>query len=146
MTMAVDVGSCFMRSATSSRIALAMLVRRAEPGSKWISSVRISVGTRGGATGASGGGIGNGGGGAAVEVDFVREVDVVCADRRRNVCVTRAPLAHDVVGAGEREDPVRVMSADAPVRVAGGDPAVLIAGGKIGKNGQREVGRIVVRS
>src|SRR5690242_13144134 len=64
MTTAVDVGSCFMRSATSSRIALAMLVRRAEPLSKWISSVRISVGTRGGVTGgASGGGNGAGAGG-----------------------------------------------------------------------------------
>src|SRR5579859_1819654 len=64
MTTAVDVGSCFMRSATSSRIALAMLVRRAEPLSKWISSVRISVGTRGGVTGgASGGGTGAGAGG-----------------------------------------------------------------------------------
>src|SRR5581483_8083440 len=64
MTMAVDVGSCFMRSATSSRMALAMLVRRAEPLSKWISSVRISVGTRGGVTGgASGGGTGAGAGG-----------------------------------------------------------------------------------
>src|SRR6266852_3506588 len=64
MTMAVEVGSCFMRSATSSRMALAMLVRRAEPISKWISSVRISVGTRGGVTGGgSGGGTGAGGGG-----------------------------------------------------------------------------------
>src|SRR5207244_613827 len=63
MTIAVDVGSCFMRSATSSRIALAMFVRRAEPGSKWISSVRSSVGTCGGATGGgSGGGTGAGGG------------------------------------------------------------------------------------
>src|ERR1700686_2047195 len=64
MTMAVDVGSCFMRSATSSRMALAMLVRRADPISKWISSGRISVGTLGGVTGgASGGGIGAGAGG-----------------------------------------------------------------------------------
>src|SRR6266581_1023412 len=64
MTMAVEVGSCFMRSATSSRMALAMLVRRADPISKWISSVRISVGTRGGVTGgASGGGTGAGAGG-----------------------------------------------------------------------------------
>ena len=45
-----------------------MLVRRAEPGSKWISSVRISCGWRGGATGGSGGGTGagsDGGGGGA---------------------------------------------------------------------------------
>src|ERR1700687_3688639 len=64
MTMAVEVGSCFRRSPTSSRMALAMLVRRADPISKWISSVRISVGTRGGVTGgASGGGIGGGAGG-----------------------------------------------------------------------------------
>src|SRR5256885_12649502 len=75
MTMAVDVGSCFMRKATSSRMALAMLVRRAEPGSKWISSVRISVGTRGGVTGGASGGTtgagvggagGGGGGGGAI--------------------------------------------------------------------------------
>src|SRR5437660_9629580 len=63
MTIAVEVGSCFMRNATSSRIALAIFVRRAEPLSKWISSVRISVGTRGGVTGgASGGGTGAGAG------------------------------------------------------------------------------------
>src|SRR5436190_8354153 len=63
MTIAVDVGSCFMRSATSSRIALAMFVRRDEPGSKWISSVRSSVATCGGVTGGgSGGGTGAGGG------------------------------------------------------------------------------------
>src|SRR5947209_13423612 len=68
MTIAVDVGSFFMRSATSSRIAFAMFVRRAEPDSKWISSVRSSVGWCGGATGGgsgggTGAGIGAGGGG-----------------------------------------------------------------------------------
>src|SRR5438874_7519006 len=63
MTIAVAVGSAFMRSATSSRIALAIFVRRAEPGSKWISSVRSSVGTCGGATGGGGGATGAGGGG-----------------------------------------------------------------------------------
>src|SRR5437762_10359433 len=68
MTTAVAAGSCFMRSATSSRMALAMFVRRAEPGSKWISSVRISVGAFGGVTGGgsggvSGAGVGTGGGG-----------------------------------------------------------------------------------
>src|SRR5215213_9439688 len=46
MTKAVALGSCFMRSATSSGMALAMLVRRAEPDSKWISSVRMSTGRR----------------------------------------------------------------------------------------------------
>src|ERR1700686_3642698 len=64
--MAVDVGSCFMRRATSSRMALAMFVRRAEPDSKWISSVRSSVGTCGGVTGGGSGGatgVGGGGGG-----------------------------------------------------------------------------------
>src|SRR5437868_1060708 len=66
MTMAVEVGSCFMRRATSSRMALAMFVRRAEPDSKWISSVRSSVGTCGGVTGGGSGGatgVGGGGGG-----------------------------------------------------------------------------------
>src|SRR5947208_14794647 len=65
MTIAVEVGSCFIRSATSSRIAFAIFVSRAEPDSKWISWLVISVGTRGGATGGAGGGIGVGGGGAA---------------------------------------------------------------------------------
>jgi len=36
----VAVGSCFMRRATSSRMALAMFEQTAEPASKWISSVR----------------------------------------------------------------------------------------------------------
>src|SRR5205085_8508699 len=53
-----------MRRATSSRMALAMLVRRAEPGSKWISSVRISVGGFGGVTGGGSGGVTGIGGGA----------------------------------------------------------------------------------
>src|SRR4051794_28089412 len=73
MTIAVAAGSCFMRRATSSRIALAMLVRRAEPGSKWISSVGSSVGAFGGVTGGGSGGVtgagagagGGGGGGGA---------------------------------------------------------------------------------
>src|SRR5437763_16110467 len=66
MTLAVYVGSCFMRRATSSRMALAMFVRRAEPDSKWVSSVRSSVGTCGGVTGGGSGGatgVGAGGGG-----------------------------------------------------------------------------------
>src|SRR5258706_4699869 len=66
MTMAVEVGSCFMRRATSSRMALAMFVRRAEPDSKWISPVRSSVATCGGVTGGGSGGatgVGGGGGG-----------------------------------------------------------------------------------
>src|SRR5215210_4396094 len=68
MTRAVALGSCFMRSATSSRMALAMLVRRAEPDSKWISSVRMSTGWRsgtiGGGVGGTGAGAGASGGGA----------------------------------------------------------------------------------
>src|SRR6185436_11898702 len=48
----------------SSRMALAMLVRRAEPDSKWISSVRRSCGGwLGGTTGCGGGGTGAGAGG-----------------------------------------------------------------------------------
>src|SRR2546430_206604 len=134
MTTAVAVGSCFMRRATSSRMALAMLVRRAEPGSKWISSVRISVGAFGGVTGGgSGGGPGGGtggggGGGGGASRGRAR-------GGRRWGEVRGAGWRFPLGGEGRPggEGPAGPMQSAAEVGVAAGDAALRVAGWQIGE-------------
>src|SRR5919107_3211449 len=65
MTCAVESASCFIRSATSSSLALQMLVSRALPGvNSHVTSIRSGTGGAGAGGGGGGSGAGGGGGGS----------------------------------------------------------------------------------